>query len=49
MDTMERERERLLERLSDLGVTGGERYSYYQGRIDALNWALDQLAEGARV
>jgi hypothetical protein len=46
---IERERERLLERLNDLGVTGGERYSYYQGRIDALNWALNQLLEGARI
>jgi predicted nucleotidyltransferase len=49
MIEIERERERLLERLSDLGVTGGERYSYYQGRIDALNWALNQLLERERV
>jgi hypothetical protein len=46
---LERERDRLLERLNDLGVTGGERYSYYQGRIDALNWTLNQLLEGARI
>ena len=49
MKEIEREREYLLGRLSDLGVTGGERYSYYQGRIDALNWVLNQLLEGARV
>lgn len=48
-DTIERERERALERLSDLGVSGGESYSYYQGRIDALEWALNQLSEGASI
>jgi hypothetical protein len=49
MNEIERERERLLERLNDLGVTGGDCYSYYQGRIDALAWALNQLTEGAKV
>ena len=48
-DTIEKERERVLERISDLGVSGGESYSYYQGRIDALEWILNQLSEGAKV
>jgi hypothetical protein len=48
-DILEKERERVLERISDLGVSGGETYSYYQGRIDALEWALNQPSEGARI
>ena len=43
------EREYLLERVSDLGVREGDMHSYYQGRIDALNWILNQLLEGARI
>jgi len=49
MDTIERERERLIERMRDLGVIQGESYSYYQGRIDALEWILNELSEGARI
>ena len=30
------EAEWIFERMSDLGVKGGESYAYYQGRIDQL-------------
>ena len=46
---VESEREYLSERVRDLGVREGEMHSYYQGRIDALNWVLNQLSEGARI
>ena len=46
---VESEREYLSERVRDLGVREGEMSSYYQGRIDSLNWVLNQLLEGARI
>jgi hypothetical protein len=46
---VESEREYLSERVRDLGVYEGDMHSYYQGRIDALNWVLNQLSEGVRV
>lgn len=46
MSTLEREKELLLERINDLGVSGGESYAYYLGGIDALNWVLSQEREG---
>ena len=42
---VESEKEYLSERVRDLGVREGDMYSYYQGRIDALNWVLNQLLE----
>jgi arabinogalactan endo-1,4-beta-galactosidase len=31
------------DRQCDLGVIGGERYAYYQGRIDALETVLKMI------
>ena len=40
----------IFEKMRDLGVMGGDSYSYYQGRIDSLAWVLRQIMkkEGAR-
>jgi hypothetical protein len=46
---VESEREYLSERVRDLGVYAGETYSYYQGRIDALAWVLNQLSGKVRI
>lgn len=43
-EIIEREAEDLLQRLAEsIGDTNS--YSYYQGRIDSLAWALRQLPE----
>ena len=46
---VESEREYLSERVRDLGVREGDMHSYYQGRIDALAWVLNQLSGKVRI
>jgi hypothetical protein len=41
---IESEAEYLSKCMHNLGVSSGDSYSYYQGCIDALSWALAQLS-----
>lgn len=47
-DTIEQAIEDTHQRMIDLGVREGTRYSYYQGKIDGMREVLDQMEE-ARV
>lgn len=42
-DTIERAIEDTHQRMIDLGVREGTRYSYYQGKIDGMRDCLDAL------
>jgi hypothetical protein len=47
-DQIEQAIEDINQRMIDLGVTEGTRYSYYQGKIDGMREVLDEL-EGAQL
>lgn len=48
-DAIEQAIENLNQIITDLGVTEGARYSYYQGKIDGMRDCLDALDQEEKV
>lgn len=48
-DAIEEAIENLHQIMTDLGVTEGARYSYYQGKIDGMRDCLDALDQEEKV